>query len=321
MESQEYYTLGRGVVYISYDGINFEEMGTTQSLNVTVTSDKYEHVNFDNKVKYVDKTTISQCTVTGQLVTNVVSSKNMCIFLLGDEFSQSIQNEEHTVLLNNLLENKYVALLYYNITNLNAYVVNGLIGNCTTENRDKLIITLVTEDLENIGEYSIVATVDNETVTFNVFKNGQEIEDYETLFEIEKAVGANIENNEQFVYNIQVDKNLLNTEQYTVDYRNGLIQFKTNYDKIELTFTTSKYEKITIKAGQNISKGYVFINYYGDPATGVRQILKGYCMLSANGNFDLKGDDWQALTFDLSFNKNEKIDSPLGFVYEEIKES
>jgi len=87
-------------------------------------------------------------------------------------------------------------------------------------------------------------------------------------------------------------------------------------DKFQITGTYATHSKSSIYIGETITKRHIW--FKGNPASGVIQDLKGFCIIKPEGELAFIGDEWQTFTFKLLFQSHPDYPSPAGVVYEDL---
>lgn len=140
-------------------------------------------------------------------------------------------------------------------------------------------------------------------------------------------------NHDKFTCNVKHVYTVIPKENnYEVNERSGLFQpfkdsvffqdnFYTHYNQPAKFYISMDVAPLTIqKVGAATSLDYMYMHivFKSDPATGVRGDFEGYAMIKPNGDLSFKGDEFQSMTFDLTFNRHPDYDSPVGFVYNDL---
>lgn len=305
-------TLGRGKIFLSQDGEHFEYMGNTSSFNVNIASEKLEHESLEQSVKFVDKTVITKMTASGQIVADNTTNRNIAKFVLGT--TQKVNTEVKNV-------EKEQTLGSYEYVFLDKFIDEFTCKKYTdtlefTVKEDGVATEKITVALfatATVGVYKIVCSVVETVKTFKIYdENDVEI----TPNTICTVTDVNASDGDDFILTI--------TRQEVVYTNYDLSKLQGSFcvrdaGEFVLSYTTQAKEYTEVLPGAS-SNMYFHIRFLGDPATGTRQNLSGYCMINPNGDLGFKSDDWEKLTFDLSFNRHELYNSELGFIYEDLGE-
>lgn len=310
---QEYlYTLGRGTLQLSTDGNNFQYVGATSEFKITLATEQLEHENYEHAIKTIDKTVITKATATGSIVCDETTKENVQRFLMGTLEENEIQETQVTKREINYKKN-CTYLLDSEIENVKIYEGNEVLNKTVTKNDPEygeISVTLLESAV--IGTYTITSEEVEENIIFKISKDDTEIEN--NICEIE---------NVSAVANQSWTLIVFQEMQYTEYVGNSSVDGESGWLQIDksgiffLDYTIKPHTETQILAGNSVENLYFHILYKGDPATGSKQELIGYCMIKPSGDMGFKGDEFEKLTFEVTFNQNEKYNSTLGFIYKD----
>lgn len=309
---QEYlYTLGRGTLQLSTDGNNFQYVGATSEFKITLSTEQIEHENYEHAIKTIDKTVLTKATATGSIVCDETTKQNVQRFLMGTLEENEIPQSNVTKREINYIKN-YTYLLDEEIDDVKCYEASEILTD-TVEKVDPSYGEITVELLGTavVGSYVITAEEVEENLIFKLYQDGTEIEN--TICEIENVDG---QAGQSWTLVITQETQYTEYPNMTVDKTNGLIQIDKS-GTFFLDYTIKPHTETNILAGNSVENLYFHILYIGDPATGSKQRVIGYCMVKPSGDMGFKGDEFEKLTFEVTFNQNKKYNSTLGFIYQD----
>lgn len=305
-------TLGRGKIFLSQDGEHFEYMGNTSSFNVNIASEKLEHESLEQAVKFVDKTVITKMTASGQIVADNTTNRNIAKFVLGN--SSKITTEVKDVEVEKELGTYEYVFLDKFIESFICKKMTGSLEFTVSENdepTEKITVSLLAT--ATVGVFKIVCSVVENVKSFKIYDSDNVEINPNTICTITDVSASDSEE-----FSLTIVKEQVAYTNYDLDKLQGSFCVR-DAGEFVLSYTTKSEEYTEVSPGAS-SNMYFHIRFLGDPATGTRQNLSGYCMINPNGDLGFKSDDWEKLTFDLSFNKHELYNSELGFIYEDLGE-